>query len=192
MSRILLNSISIKKEAEDLINEYKVIETLKKFGEVHFTGSYELDLMYKKDIDISLVNDNLSVADFTQLGKELIEKLNTPTVYYRNTNITPVEKRPENAFYWGIKTGEWFLDIWAMSREVFLRAENYISEIKSKLNEQNRIIILQLKNELLSLNVYGKKFGSRELYDAVLNNNVSSVADFEIYLNEKANKNEYQ
>lgn len=192
MDDILLKSESIKKEADELLSNYKVIETLEKFGEVNFTGSYKLDLMYKKDIDISLVTDNLTVEEFTKLGKELIENLNTPTVYYRNTNITPVEKRPENAFYWGIKTGEWFLDIWAMRREVYLRAENYITEIKSKLNPENRIIILQLKNELLSLNTYGNKFGSRELYDAVLNKNVTSVQSFEKYLNEKAHQNEYR
>ncbi len=80
--------------------------------------------------------------------------------------------------YWGIKTGDWWFDIWAMNESVYKRAESYISEIKSKLNSQNRIIILQLKNELLSLNLYGNEFGSRELYDAVLNNNVNFCSKF--------------
>ncbi|MCW8849230.1 MAG: hypothetical protein OQJ81_04560 [Melioribacteraceae bacterium] len=192
MDDILAFSNSIKQEAKSLLNKYSIIETIKNYGMLKFTGSYELDLMLKKDIDISLINDNMQVADFTQLGKELIDKLNTPTVYYRNTNITPVDKRPENAMYWGIKTGEWWIDIWAMNESVYKRAESYISEIKSKLTQQNRITILQLKNELLSLNLYGEKFGSRELYDAVLNNNVSSFQSFEEYIKEKASQNEYK
>jgi hypothetical protein len=192
MNEILKKSQSIKKEAKELLIKDKVLETLENFGQVKFTGSYELDLMFKKDIDISLVNESITVEEFSQLGKELIDKLNTPSVYYRNTRITPVEHRPENALYWGIKTGEWWIDIWAMNESVYKRAESYISEIKSKLNQQNRIIILQLKNELLSLNLYGNKISSRELYDAVLNNNVNSVQSFEKYLKEAAHRNEYK
>lgn len=192
MNEILIKSQAIKKEAEELLSKYKVLETLQNFGEVQFTGSYELDLMYKKDIDLSIINDNLTVEDFLQLGKELIDKLSTPTVYYRNTRITPIAQRPENGLYWGINTGDWWIDIWAMNESVYKRAECYISEIKSKLNSQNRIIILQLKNELLSLNLYGNEFGSRELYDAVLNNNVNSVQSFEKYLKETAHQNEYK
>ena len=192
MDKYLKQSRLIKKEANNLIEKFNLAYIISQYGHLHYTGSYELDLMYKKDIDISLVNNNLAVEEFSQLGKVLIDKLNTPSVYYRNTRITPVEKRPENALYWGVKTGEWWIDIWAMNESVYKRAESYIAEIKSKLNPQNRITILQLKNELLSLNTYGNKFGSRELYDAVLNNNVSSVQSFEKYLKEKAQQNEYK
>lgn len=45
-----------------------------------------------KDIDISLVNNNLTVGEFTQLGKELLDILYTQSVYYENKRITPVEK----------------------------------------------------------------------------------------------------
>ena len=192
MDKYLKQSRLIKKEANNLIEKFNLAYIISQYGHLHYTGSYELDLMYKKDIDISIVNNNISVEEFSQLGKDLIDKLNTPSVYYRNTRITPVEKRPENALYWGVKTGEWWIDIWAMNESVYKRAESYIAEIKSKLNPQNRITILQLKNELLSLNTYGNKFGSRELYDAVLNNNVSSVQSFEKYLKEKAQQNEYK
>ncbi len=190
-NKILINSQLIKKEAEELLAEHNIIEILSKYGTVKFTGSYELDLMYKKDIDISLINDNLSVSDFTALGKELIDKLNTPSVYYRNTRITPVSKRPENALYWGIKTEEWFIDIWAMNKFTYLKAEKYIKEIKSKLNNHNRIIILQLKDELLKSQKYGKDFGSRELYDAVLNYNVTNTTEFKNYLTENKDNNNY-
>ena len=78
MSEILNFSQLIRKEADELLNKYQVVEALSKYGQVKFTGSYELDLMYKRDIDISLINDNLTVENFTRLGKELIDKLNTP------------------------------------------------------------------------------------------------------------------
>ena len=192
MNELFNYSQLIKKEAEELLLDNSTLETLNNFGEVKFTGSYELDLMYKKDIDISLVNDNLSVSDFTQLGKELIDKLNTPTVYFRNTRITPVARRPENALYWGIKTGEWFLDIWAMNRDVYSRAEKYIEEVKSKLTTQNKIIILQLKADLLKTKTYGNRFSSRELYDGVLNHGVKNVNQLNEYLIKQSSTNEYR
>ena len=93
MIEILDYSQAIKNEADELLRKYSIVEIIENFGQVKFTGSYELNLMYKKDIDISLINDNLSVQDFTHLGKELIDSLNTPSAYYRNTRIIPVEKR---------------------------------------------------------------------------------------------------
>jgi len=191
MSEILTKSMLIKNEADVLLNKYQLIKILERYGNINFTGSYELDLMYKKDIDISLINDDLSVPEFSQLGKELIDTLNTPSVYYRNTRITPVDKRPENALYWGINTGEWWIDLWAMSNSVFTRADEYIRDIKSKLNDQSRILILELKAELMDTQKYGKDFGSRELYDAVLNHRVKNIEMFNNYLENNRGHNKY-
>ena len=192
MIEMLDYSQAIKKEADELLRKHSIVEIIKNFGQVKFTGSYELNLMYKKDIDISLINDNLSVQDFTQLGKELIDVLNTPSAYYRNTRITPVEKRPENSLYWGIQTGDWFIDIWAMNSEVYSRAEKYIKEIKSQLNEKNRLIILQLKSEFIKNKTYRINFTSRELYDAVLNHEVKNSEQFNFYLEKLSHLNEYR
>ena len=192
MIEILDYSQAIKNEADELLRKYSVVEIIQNFGQVKFTGSYELNLMYKKDIDISLINDNLSVQDFTLLGKELIDALNTPSAYYRNTRITPVEKRPENSLYWGIQTCDWFIDIWAMDSEVYSRAEKYIKEIKSELNEKNRLIILQLKSEFIKNKTYGINFTSRELYDAVLNHEVKNSEQFNFYLEKLSHLNEYR
>ena len=185
-------SQTIKNEADELLNKYQVVEILSKYGQVNFTGSYKLDLMYKKDVDISLINNNLSVENFTQLGKELIDKLNTPIVYYRNTRITPVENRPENSLYWGIKTDDWFIDLWGMSVEIYERAEKYIEEIKSQLTKENRLIILRLKNEFIKKKSYGISFNSRELYDAVLNHKVKDSEHFNLYLEKFPHLNEYR
>ncbi len=192
MIEVLNYSQGIKNEADELLRKYRLVEIIENFGQVKFTGSYELNLMYKKDIDISLINDNLSVQDFTQLGKALIDSLNTPSAYYRNTRISPVDKRPENSLYWGIKTGDWFIDVWGMSTEVYKRAEIYIDEIKSKLTNKDRLVILQLKDELTKNKSYGKDFSSRELYDAVLNHEVKNSKQFNLYLEKLSHLNEYR
>lgn len=191
MDDILQKSRSTKEEANSLLRNFNLLSILQDYGEVRITGSYQLDLMLKKDIDISLVNDNISVEEFSDLGKKLIDKLNTPSVYYRNTRISHADKRPENSLYWGIKTGDWFLDIWAMSNKVFERADKYISQIKSKLNDKNRKVILLLKNEFINDGTYGKNFSSRELYDAVLNNRVETASQFNTYLKNKSTSNTY-
>lgn len=191
MADILKKSRSTKEEANSLLRHFNLLSILQDYGEVRITGSYQLDVMLKKDIDISIVNDDISVEEFSDLGKKLINKLNTPSVYYRNTRISPVDKRPENSLYWGIKTGDWFIDIWAMSNKVFERADKYISLIKSKLNDKNRKVILILKNEFINNGTYGKNFSSRELYDAVLNNHVETASQFNTYLKNKSTSNQY-
>jgi hypothetical protein len=192
LNNLYNQSQDIKKEAEELLKNNSISKILSKYGEIKFTGSYELDLMFKKDIDISLINNKLTVPEFTQLGKELIDQLKTPSVYYRNTRINPIEKRPENSLYWGVQIDEWFLDIWAMSKNVYLKSEYYINEIKAKLNQENRNIILSLKYEYLKSKRYSKQFGSRELYEAVLNHDVKTSKEFDKYLSEKSFKNEYR
>ena len=191
MKSVFSKSKEIKKEADELLSQFKLVELLSQYGSVHITGSYDLDLMFKKDIDISLVNNNISVAEFSELGKELIDRLNTPSVYYRNTRITPVDKRPENSLYWGIRTGDWFIDIWAMNSEVYRRADSYIRKIKSQLTEERRLIILSLKEDMLKSNRYSREFGSRELYDAVLNYNVKDLSELNNYLSKLASNNIY-
>lgn len=191
MNEIFRFSQSVKEEATKLLDESDIVNILEKYGKVYFSGSYDLDLMYKKDIDIGIVNDSLTVSEFTKLGKELIDKLNSPSVYYRNTRITPVKNRPENSLYWGIKTGDWFIDIWAMSKKVQSRSDAYIRDIKNKLKPAHKKIILQLKADLLEEKTYGKLFGSRELYDAVLNKKVKTVEEFKEYLKFVKQSNNY-
>lgn len=76
-----------------------------------------------------------------------------------------------------------------MSENVYARSYKYIKE---KLTAANRYLILEIKAKLLEEKTYGVKFGSRELYDAVLNSNVDSAESFAIYLEEKAHKNEHK
>ncbi|MEE9431369.1 MAG: hypothetical protein V3V16_10035 [Melioribacteraceae bacterium] len=182
MNNILEYSENIKLESTEFLEKNNVIKILEKFGKVKFTGSYELDLMFKKDIDISLINDEFSVPDFTQLGKELIDVLNTHSVYFRNTRITPLKRRPEKALYWGIKSGDWNIDLWAVSELAFSKSDKYIQNIKSLLNNKYRETILDLKFTLAETKEYGKKLGSKELYDAVLNYEVTNIEELEYYL----------
>ena len=79
-----------------------------------------------------------------------------------------------------------------MNKEVYSRADNYIQKIKSKLNSHNKTTILKLKEELIKNKTYGKNFGSRELYDAVLNSAVDSMEKFKAYLEKYSHLNEYR
>jgi len=52
MSTFLEISQSVKRDADDLLNESGLLSFLRDRGEVIFTGAYEADVMLAPDIDI--------------------------------------------------------------------------------------------------------------------------------------------
>lgn len=61
MKDILIKSSEIQNEADEILFERGLHKILQKFGEPNYVGSYELKLMLKKDLDISLINPSLTL-----------------------------------------------------------------------------------------------------------------------------------
>lgn len=179
---LLKYSNEIKSKADLLLYQKEILNILERFGKVIITGSYSLDLMIKKDLDISLVNDKLKQIEFFELGKLLSEKLNPHGMFYRNTVVKEVPNRPPNSFYWGIQHEEWKIDLWKVPSFYSEESVHYINNIKQSLDEEKKEIILSLKYELMSDNDYGRKFSSKEIYKAVVFNQVKTLEQFLEYV----------
>jgi len=174
---------SIRKQADSILFNRGLYKILEQFGQVELTGSYSLKLMYKKDLDISLVSPNLTINNFYKMGGEISELIKPYSVYYRNTKVKQVKGRPRNALYFGFVFDDWKIDLWVVDRE---RAEGsiiYSNDILNKLTDEKRLLILEIKKEYFNNNDYGKCFSSREVYSAVINKNIKSVNEFKEYLN---------
>lgn len=65
-------SKKIREIADQLLQESKIIDTLKDYGQVALTGSYKYDLMYKPDIDMYIYNDNLDRDLFSKITKDIV------------------------------------------------------------------------------------------------------------------------
>lgn len=182
MKNIIQYSTEIKKEADHLLYNKGLNQILKNYGLVKFTGSYELDLMVKKDLDITLLTNNISLTDFYKLGGEMSVLLNPHSMFFRNTKVKPVNNRPKEGYYWGVQFEDWKLDLWAIEESKFNGSVRYIDGIIKKLTPENKEIILDLKFVFMNDKEYGSKFSSKEVYEAVLNYGVKTKEEFYVFL----------
>ena len=182
MKSVLEQSREIKSEADIIIYDHKLGALLSEYGEVTYTGSYALDLMMKKDIDVSLINPALTLRQFFELGYRVAELVKPHSMFHRNTKVKPVDGRPDQAYYWGFQFGEWSLDVWLVSRDYHDASVEYLSSIRKVLTPELVRVILALKHESLQKEMYGVHFGSKQLYPAVLSGHVRTFEELQDYL----------
>ena len=65
---LLVQNDLIKKEADEILTGKRLLSILNLFGTPHISGSYALNLMTWRDLDIYLEVENISKSDFFILG----------------------------------------------------------------------------------------------------------------------------
>lgn len=174
----------IRNEANDLLNALGLMKILNQYGQPYVHGSYSLNLMTWRDLDIYLEDNEMSVFKFFDLGKDLANSLNPSKMNYRNewNGVSPHLPR---GLYWGINTtilnNDWKIDVWALESTQFKQKQEQFAALQSKINETNRPIILALKNYLHRHPDYRKKFFSVDIYEAVFEG-IKSTEQFSLWL----------
>lgn len=166
---------SIRSNAQQVLEEKKIDATIREIGELFYTGSYALDLMTWNDIDMQVVVKNGTNA-IEALGTIFNRLAHDPgfieaqIIHFRG-DYKP--KMPRGV-YLGIKIdcpdlgGIWKLDIWSLEKQDFEKNRLFIETLQSKLNSQNRALILELKHEMMDGNERVPQMGSHFLYQAIL------------------------
>jgi len=173
---------TIHKEADDILYGRGVLLALKKFGTPHVTGSYALNLMTWRDLDIYLEANAISEENFFQLGSGLNTLLGPVRMSYRNERIAKTEGLP-HGLYWGIylgneRKGAWKIDVWALDTDECRKRLRYCADIERKLTPEFRKIIMAIKSDCWQDPSYRRFYTSKDVYDAVISRNVTSVAQF--------------
>lgn len=181
-----LNSL-IKKEADEILFEKGLFSILSSFGEPRISGSYELDLMTWRDLDIYLEVFNMPETEFFTLGGKICTVLKPVKMSFRNELIAKSKGLPYG-LYWGIylgneRAGAWKIDIWAVNTEECNRLLNYCSDIREKLTPAKSLEILDIKSQCWQDPEYRRSYSSIDIYKAVLEKNITTVKSFKEYLN---------
>lgn len=175
-------------EAEQILYEFGLYDSLMKFGNPHVSGSYLMKLMTWRDLDIYLEMDSIDTDTFFELGKEISTKLNPSKMSFRNELIGKTQHLPIG-LYWGVHTNlfnqKWKIDIWAIDSETVNQKQSEVEGMKVKIDKSKRNIILELKNILHNHPLYRKTFFSIDIYDAVLNDEIISLEKFKEWLFKK-------
>ncbi|MDD2890602.1 MAG: hypothetical protein PHE49_08205 [bacterium] len=186
MNKLERLNTKLVREADRLLKDFGLLKTLSKYGTPIITGSYVLKLMTWRDLDIHIEVKKFDGHKFFELGKEIMSKLKPDRMHYRNELIMKDIRLPMG-LYWGVYTkilsqDTWKIDIWAMDSHQTKVHERQFEDLKSKINKENRITILTIKNLYHKHPEHRKKFTSMDIYNAVIKDNVKTIEEFSIWL----------
>jgi hypothetical protein len=172
----------IKKEADELLAGKGLIDLLKQFGIPHITGSYSLDLMSWRDLDIYLEADNITESVFFELGEKIVSIFQPLKMSFRNERLAQTKGLPAG-LYWGIylgneRAGAWKIDIWAVGSEECKKLLGYCNAILGQLTEEKRRYILEIKSKCWQDPEYRRSYSSADIYRAVLEKGITTYEGF--------------
>lgn len=180
-----INAI-IKNEADSMLFEKGLIDILSSFGTPYVHGSYLLDLMTWRDLDIYLQVENFSITDFFMLGEKICHSFEPLKMSFRNELKGKTQGLP-NGLYWGVylgneRAGAWKIDIWAVNQLECQNLLKYCHIIKQKLTPEFARRILEIKSACWRDAEFRRVYSSSDIYTAVLDNNVTTIDGFKNYI----------
>jgi hypothetical protein len=181
---------AIRAEADEILWERGLHRLLAQYGDVYPAGSYALQLMAWRDLDLYLVAPGITVGTFFALGRRIAELLDVPRLHYRDERVGHTPGLPRDGLYWGIylgdeRAGAWKIDLWAMDEEEHGRLQAHVDAIAARLNSEARRGILRIKSACWMRPGYRLRYSSQDIYRAVLDHGVADVGSFDAYLRER-------
>jgi hypothetical protein len=177
----------LRAEAHSLLHNQGLLALLETLGDPKPHGSYVLDVMVRRDLNVYLVTDKESVTDFFTLGSQLAALLKPVRMNFRNETIAR-SPGPPPGLNWSIHlAGDpgWNIDIWTVSQAEYERLTAYESDLQKRLTDDSRRAIRYLKAQFWQHPLYRQSFFARDIYDAVVYDEVIDPDAFENYLVDK-------
>ena len=181
---------ALKKEADSLLYQYGLHEIVGEYGEVTISGSYALDLMVWRDLDLYVDMAGVSMDSIYHLVGRICPIFKPVWAEFKDSR-EETTGCPQG-FFLGFETRVidsrvWNADIWFADAEYIADRRRYIARIKASLDDERRETILRLKTDLVRDPGYGNGFYSIQVYEAVLQDGVANEEDFWRWLRETGN-----
>lgn len=191
---------NLQQQAQQVLKKLKLIELLSKYGRPNIVGSMELGLMTWRDIDIEVIVKDSNKEFIAEIVATLIRMLlrridfglvdnrgefnnpKTPKGIYLGLKYFPEDLKPEEIF--GVNEKVWKIDIhFVLSKDS--QAIQMTKELASKLTEEKKKAILEIKKEVTKSPKHRKEIFTIDVYNAVLYQGVKNINEFKDYLREK-------
>ncbi len=171
--------MTFKREADRILYENGLLEKLAEIGLPHIIGSYRMDMMAWRDLDIDIENDAMSRDKLYELTAFILEKFRP--VWYEAKEV--VNEDGKTVWFHGFETlvtGElWNVDLWFFDKETIEKAEAYCDKIQRNTDPAMKETIKQIKRDLIARGLYSfEQYKSMDVYDAVLEKHVGSTEEF--------------
>ena len=165
-------------EARQLLVEKGFEAALRDFGEFSYVGSYALNLMTWRDIDMLVIEDHDTLENFSKLILQFSKDsafLEEKMVRFAGTYRTEWPRGVYLRFKFDYPEfgGEWKIDLWALKKDEYDKTLEYLQELGLKLTPKKRELILEMKHEFMKdLGRVPQKV-SHLLYQAILLEEIS-------------------
>lgn len=165
-----------KRVSDRILYEFGLFDELKKIGVPHVIGSYRMDMMVNNDLDIDVENDKMSSENLYKLT-EFVVKTFHPIWYEAKQEVNDEGNTVWfHGFEFQIEDDLFNVDVWFFDRDTIVKAENYCDKIASQATNEQKAVIISLKQELISRGLYGfDKYTSMHVYEAVLEKRVTDI-----------------
>ncbi len=191
---IVEHSRSLRDEASDLLNTEGLLSMLNSFGTTRVIGSYTLDTMTWRDIDISMIlPDEQDVELFFEIGNKIATKFQVTKMSYSNHFIRNFPGF-DHGLYWGIQLlyadQEWKIDLWGYGETDYHKHMAEFDALHTQLQNADRTAILDIKHAISQRPDYrGDVYNSMAVYRAVLTEKVTSLEEFNAWIERNSNAN---
>lgn len=177
---------ALRTEADSILHEKGLLALMEAYGTPHVTGSYALDLMTWRDLDIYLESPDMPEERFSELGGRVALALRPSRMQFRNERVARTPGLP-SGLYWGVHAalpghGLWKIDIWCVLSEECRRLLRHCDGIARRLTPSARTAILQVKARCCEHSEYRYGFSSQDIYTAVLDDGIETFDQFRAYL----------
>lgn len=179
----------LRTEADSILHERGLLALMRAYGAPHVTGSYALDLMTWRDLDIYLESPDMPEERFFELGGRIALALRPSRMQFRNERIARTPGLPAG-LYWGVYAAFpeqrlWKIDIWCVPSEECCRLLRDCNDIERRLTPGTRTAILQIKARCCEHPEYRYGFSSQDIYTAVLDDGIETFDQFRTHLQAK-------
>ena len=188
-----MNAIKIadllRKEADEVIYDLGLDAILQDYGEVFYAGSYALDLMAWRDVDISMVMapEPFDIDAFFDMGRRIAHLDGVLRVRFANYLRMRAKWAPRG-LYSGVRLEVgperkgWKVDIWAVDQECLSRNKGEMQKVHSALTPEMRRLILEMKQALMLPSGRTPSLSGYHIYQAVLFEGLRTEEEIRPYL----------
>lgn len=172
----------MKQAADSKLSETKLLEVLSNYGEAYITGSYALDLMVRKEVDVNVVLDKPTNEKIIEILNDVMSSLSPVSLDYRNRTLPETKIRIDGHWIFVKCLDGWKFDIWVIGREEHEKQMEIFRKLENNLTEENRKIIMNIKQQAQQDDEISKNYTGQSVYDAVLDNGITTFTEYKDYL----------
>jgi hypothetical protein len=179
--RLFALDAELRKEADLMLEESGLGRIIKEEG-FKPVGSYGMKTMTWRDLDFEREVPDCTWEQHWGLGLKLSK--NKWVWSAHAVSAYPDPRQTDRGYYWGLRAvrpGEkafWKIDLWTARPGEFDKAALNRNFWESRLNDDTRYHILEIKEAVCHLPEYRDSLLSTHIYEAVLEHGVCGIDDF--------------